>query len=243
MKTPTHDYANIFPILMDCELAALAEDIKANGLNEPIVMHEGKILDGRNRYAACQLAGVEPITREYDGDDPLAFVLSQNLHRRHLSAGQKAMIAEKVANLRMGDNQYSEGLSVDKPTPDRKTRQQAAKELDVSEPSLDRARVVRRQGIPELAKAVESGEMPVRRASDIARLPKDAQLDAMNLPPRKPSRLPKKPKTPTMSREEEINAEQESALNGLKTIWAKATRNTRKEFLDWVDSIKHSTQS
>jgi len=56
-------------------------------------MYEGKILDGRNRFKACQEVGVELITREYTGSNPVGFVLSLNKERRNLTKGQLAAIA------------------------------------------------------------------------------------------------------------------------------------------------------
>lgn len=87
-----HPYADAWPMLDDDELAELAEDIAANGLRDPIVTYGGLILDGRNRYAACGLAKVEPDFREFDGDDDkaLVFVQSVNNARRHQSKGSLA---------------------------------------------------------------------------------------------------------------------------------------------------------
>ena len=92
-----HPFAALFPGLPPEELTQLARDIKERGQLEPIVLHEGLILDGRNRYRACQIAGVKPRIEEFDAKDakrsPEEFVLSRNLRRRHLSVGQKAAIA------------------------------------------------------------------------------------------------------------------------------------------------------
>ena len=77
----------------------LAADIKANGLQEPITIFEDAILDGVNRHKAYLIAGVEPTFVPYRGDDLWSFVLSANLHRRHLDASQRAMVATKLANI------------------------------------------------------------------------------------------------------------------------------------------------
>jgi len=83
-----HDAANIFP-MDDDNLDALAEDIRANGLQCPVEVMGGRILDGRRRYMACSLAGVEPDIIEVSPDDPVSYVLSLNLHRRHLTPSQR----------------------------------------------------------------------------------------------------------------------------------------------------------
>jgi ParB/RepB/Spo0J family partition protein len=92
-----HPVADLFPMLADDELAELAEDIKQRGLLHPIVLDgQGRILDGRNRMAACELAGVQPSTVVYDGDDPDGYALAVNIARRHLTKGQQAMIAARA---------------------------------------------------------------------------------------------------------------------------------------------------
>lgn len=92
-----HPLATLFPMMTDEELTALAEDIRRHGLREPITVWQGRILDGRNRWRACELAGVTPQTVEWDGQgSPLSWVLSKNLYRRHLTASQRAAIAVEV---------------------------------------------------------------------------------------------------------------------------------------------------
>lgn len=87
-----HPYADRFPMLDQEELERLAADIAENGLQNPVILDEdGRILDGRNRWAACELAGVTPETVLYEGGDLAAFVLSQNVSRRHLTGSQQAM--------------------------------------------------------------------------------------------------------------------------------------------------------
>ena len=90
-----HPLASIFPLLPDSELQELADDIRERGLKEPIWTYEGKILDGRNRSAACRIAGVEPEIKEFSGTAEEAFrhVWSLNFHRRHLTQSQKGACA------------------------------------------------------------------------------------------------------------------------------------------------------
>ena len=92
MTYELHPLCTLFPRVEGVEFDALVSDIRANGLRQPIVLHGGMILDGGNRYRACQKAGVEPEFIDFDGDNIVSFVLSANLHRRHLSAGQQAAI-------------------------------------------------------------------------------------------------------------------------------------------------------
>ncbi len=88
-----HPYSDLFPLMEGEELNKLVGDIRQHGLLEPITLYAGKILDGRNRYRACQRLKIQPATKDYDGDTPVAFVIAKNLHRRHLTQSQLAAIA------------------------------------------------------------------------------------------------------------------------------------------------------
>ena len=101
-----HEYALLFPSATDDELAEMAADIKQRGLLCPIITLDGKVLDGRNRLRACEMAGVAPRFQQYTGDDPLGDVVSWNLKRRQLSTSQKAALA--VALKPMFDEQAKE---------------------------------------------------------------------------------------------------------------------------------------
>ena len=97
-----HESANLFPLIEDkAELQNLADDIERHGLQNPIVLFEGKVLDGRNRARACKLAGVEPrfTTWHQNGIGPSQYVVSQNLSRRHLTYDQRAGSALKLRKL------------------------------------------------------------------------------------------------------------------------------------------------
>jgi hypothetical protein len=97
-----HPIADMFPLLEGGRFAAQVEDIRAHGLNEPIALYEGKILDGRNRYRACLEAGVESryIKKNFASRaEAIAYVISADVHRRHLTAKQKRELIEKLLKL------------------------------------------------------------------------------------------------------------------------------------------------
>ena len=107
---PVHPVASLFPMIDDDALNALAEDIKKNGQREPIIVayldeamiDEPVVIDGRNRHAACKLAGIEPEfkfvmslnDRELSPQVIADWIISHNLHRRHLTTSQKAMVGQ-----------------------------------------------------------------------------------------------------------------------------------------------------
>ena len=155
-----HEFAELLPLMSSSELTGLIESIGSNGLREPIVTHEDKILDGRNRFAACAKAGKEPDFVEYDGDDPLGYVIDKNLHRRHLSESQRAMVASKMISAKVGrPTKNSANLH---------NKKNAADLVNVSPRSVASATAVRDKGTPELVKAVEQDEIAVSLAAKIA---------------------------------------------------------------------------
>lgn len=164
-----HPLADIFPLLDGEPFDQLIADIRANGLQQDIWTLDGTILDGRNRYRACLAADVPPRFRAYQGDDAVGFVVSLNLHRRHLNESQRAMVAAKLASLDRGKRA---DRSIDPST----TQQQAAEMLNVSVPSVKRARQVL-QAAPELRQAVERGAVSVSAAADVAQLPNEQQIE------------------------------------------------------------------
>ena len=136
-RMTTHPLADLFPVMPFKDLEALAEDIKRNGQHDPIITFEGKLLDGRHRFQACQMAGVEPNFEEFTGTDPIAFVISKNLHRRHLTSSQRAVIANEMAQLPRGANQHVVITT--------SSQSEAAKLMDVSRDQVAKARRVERE--------------------------------------------------------------------------------------------------
>jgi ParB-like chromosome segregation protein Spo0J len=172
-----HPAADLLPLLEGPEFDALVADVRAHGLREPIVLLDGVILDGRNRYRACRAAWIEPRfeqwTPRHEGDRPLAFVLSRNLVRRHLDESQRAMVAARAANLAAGvRGDYVTAASKEAAV----SQREAAKTLNVSRSSVQRARKVIAEGTPELVEKVDRGLIPVSTASKLVVLPKAEQV-------------------------------------------------------------------
>jgi hypothetical protein len=155
-----HPAAGIFPLMSEAELSALAEDIRLHGQQAPIVMVDGAILDGRNRWLACGKAEREPWCVEWHGvGTPLDFVVSQNLHRRQLNTSQRALIAAEIANMPEGNHrQGSNRIEISGcPT----TAREAGSLLGVSRPLVLRAKTILARGTEQEVDAVRSGKSTV----------------------------------------------------------------------------------
>ena len=125
-------------------------------VERPIILdRDSLLLDGRNRLAACQLAGVEPRFETLDGQDPVAYILSSNIARRHLTKGQAAMVTVRVRVLSQN------------------TMRALAKDAGVSGARIAYAAVVE-EFAPEFSEAVLSGAMPLNDAYEQARARKGA---------------------------------------------------------------------
>lgn len=168
VPAPEHQYAKLFPMLEGEAFERLKADIKENGVLEPIVFLDGHILDGRNRYYAARSLLIEYPRVDYDGDDPLAFVIGKNLHRRHLTDRQRADVAAKLAKLPKGrpaENPSNEGITV----------ADAAKAMEVSVAAVERAKVVQEHASPGLKAAYEAGTVSPSAAAEVAKLPAQEQ--------------------------------------------------------------------
>ncbi len=165
-----HQIAKIFPVMSESEFIPLKQDIAKNGLLEPIWLYEDKVLDGRHRYSACQETGIAPRFRVYDGNDPIGFVVSLNLKRRHLNESQRAMVAASLAN--MPAHRPS-----DKSANLQTSQTQAADMLQVSTRSVATAAKIERDATQELVDAVRAGSISLNLAAQVAELPKEQQKE------------------------------------------------------------------
>ena len=201
---PVHPACAMLPMMSEASLAEMAEDIQANGQQQPVIMHRGLLLDGRNRLKACEIAGVTPKVQEWEGDDPVRWVLSLNFHRRHLTDSQKSIVGaraedllaqrvsdraeEMLANPGMSDSPTTDsdpidevGTASEKPLSNREIRRQARESaaalVNVSPNAIARGRKLIDNAVPELVGAVARGTVSLSQASRVAKLDPNSQRD------------------------------------------------------------------
>ncbi len=120
----------------------------------------------RNRFNACKALEIKPTFREWDGKGSLvSFVVSLNLHRRHLDDNQRAMVAGKIANLSHGG--VRRGDQVANLRLETVSEPQAAEMLNVSPRAVSSAKKILKKATPETIAAVESGKLPVSVATHL----------------------------------------------------------------------------
>jgi len=200
-----HEHALVIPVMNELDYESLRDDIQENGLNNPITLYEGKILDGRHRYQACRELGITPETEDYEGENPLTFVISQNLKRRHLDASQRTMIVldmeeEALAEARKRQSaagkKHGRGMDSSSPGGEKLSRNGAGgsgprvhasemmgKVADVSPRTVQRGQRLKRAR-PDLVEPVKKGEIKLNAADRIVK--KDA---AEREVPTKPPKL------------------------------------------------------
>jgi hypothetical protein len=180
-RLPIHPYAELFPPMALPDFERLCDDIQQHGLQEEVVVLEGKVLDGRNRYWGCLARGVTPRFRPYAGEcgSPLAFVVARNLHRRHLTESQRALVAARLkqwfedearqrqtAALKQGSHfPVVTNLSQREDSEEkRRSVHRAAELMKVSRGSVQAADKIQKQGVEPLIAAVGAGKVSISAA-------------------------------------------------------------------------------
>lgn len=193
----THPETDIMPMMSESEMDSLVASMCESGYDpsKPIVLHEGKILDGRNRYKAARRAGIahhEIPTVKWDGQcgDPLSYVEATNLHRRHLDESQRALVAARIRDMRGVKHGGDRTASATNSTC--QTDESLAERYDVSKASIRNAHDVIKHA-PDLVPKIEAGELKVTPAAKEARQrkrkkapPKPVDMAADNVDPGNP---------------------------------------------------------
>lgn len=177
-----HPLSAAFPSMPESEFRELILDIEQHGLRHPIILFDGMILDGWHRYQACQEAGVKPKFEDLGPIDPVAYVISSNMHRRHLTGSQRAAAVVACAEW------APEGRPAKNPEPGSglMTESDMAKAADVSDRTIRNAKRAHEAGLGE---AVKEGKVTAKEAAQVAKLPEDqrqAALEAPKAPKAKP---------------------------------------------------------
>jgi ParB-like chromosome segregation protein Spo0J len=169
------------------ELQNLKDSIDVIGVQNPIVIYEGKIIDGWHRYKVANELGLPcPAVHLAEDIDPQDFVLANNKARRHLNRGQIAIAYTKVYQWYPAGKPNSKGVLS---TP-LKTNQELAKISGTSESSIAQAKAVLKNGTKPVQEAVQSGKISLRKGAKISRLDLESQFKALTEPPEpRPSML------------------------------------------------------
>lgn len=189
-----HPLANLIPPMTEQEYLGLREDIRQHGQIEAIWVVDDRIIDGRHRYKACQELGVEPIVCEYTGDTSeaslVAFVISTNQHRRHLSSSQLAVLALEVAKIlnpagekrKMANLKGStESVNLRFREQKGKSSEQAAKLVGTSPSMVEKAKHIEKTA-PDLIEPIKKGEITVNRATELAARRREQALQSYKTP-------------------------------------------------------------
>lgn len=167
-----HPAAKIFNLLEGPAFEAFKDDIREHGQREPIELLEGKILDGRNRERACEQLGIKSesvsLTLEDIGGCPYRYVASKNLHRRHLTDSQRALIAAELADrFAIDDTSKKQGSNGAPQAHKKASTASAAGSLEVGQRTVEKAQRVLRDGAAPVAEAVRSGDLSVETAEKL----------------------------------------------------------------------------
>ena len=257
-----HPICLLMPSADEDELQNLTDDIRAHGLLDPIVLFEKRILDGRNRAAACESAGVAPLYVEFQGarEEALMFVVSHNLKRRHLT---KQAIADTLVEAEDFNLHYELGEPA--PHPDIKmsaqtTKTASSRELAnaargaVSREMINATRKVKEKGEPELREAVKRGRIGVQDAAKVADLPPEQQKAIAASPkPRRAAQVAIEAAKSAATRSADGEGDPRAALRkawekatALRRLWEAADSSTREWFMDVVFDLNeadHRTRS
>lgn len=192
---PIHAAAALFPAMEPREFDAFMEDIKANGLHDPIWLHEGQIIDGRHRYWACRQLGIAPRFQTWDGAGSLVeFVVSQNVHRRHMNPGQKAVLAvellpmlekeaeaRRLANLKqnVATSTETEGLILAPRAAPGKSAVRAARLVQGTSPQYVKDAKRMKTTAPEVFGAMRQGTVTMQEARKLEQAPPEQRTAAL----------------------------------------------------------------
>lgn len=204
-----HPLSAAFPAMSEQDFQSLKDSITEIGVQNPITLFEGMVIDGWHRYTAANELGMDCPVVELGDVDPRDFVLAQNKARRHITQAQLAMATTSVYAWRPVGNP---ALSNSAPGAELKTTKELAVSAGVSERTIEQAKAVQTKAAPEVVEAVKAGEIGLKKAAAIAKLPKEEQAAAIHKPA--PKAAPEAPPAPA-------NHELEEAVSTINELAAE----------------------
>jgi ParB-like nuclease domain len=237
------------------ERQELKESIQQHGQLYPVVVSEGKVVDGRHRYEICLELGIEPRTIDFSEQQKAAgvkltveeFIFDSNMKRRHLTTSQRAAIAAEFANMRQGERT---DLTPSDSCP-KVSQEKAGELLKVSSKSVRRAKQVKEKD-PTAFDKVKAGDISLNAA--VESLGPKPEVDESPVPDMPPGRKKKKQKPPTRG-ERLVNAGQDliDAIGKLRSAWEEhigpvnealeELQGVQEEYESWRDSLPENLQS
>ena len=175
-----HPLSAAFPAMSAEDFQSLKDSITEIGVQNPVTLFEGMVIDGWHRYTAALELGMDCPTVVMGDVNPQDFVLAQNKARRHVTQAQLAMATTTVyAWKAVGNPSFSQSGTQ---YPIAKSTAQLAEAAGVSEKTIKQAKAVQTNAAPEVVAAVKAGEIGLPKAAAISKLPKDQQAAAIHQP-------------------------------------------------------------
>ena len=179
-KTYTqHPLSAAFPAMTPEEFQELKYSIENIGVQNPITLLDGMVIDGWHRYSACVAVAMDcPVVELDPGIDPRDFVMAQNQARRHVTKAQLAMATTAVYAWKPPHREKAH-IECDLPA---KTNAELASIAGVHANTITQAKTVTAQAAPVVVDAVKRGELGLPKAVAIAKLPPEQQAQAISKP-------------------------------------------------------------
>lgn len=211
-----HPLSEAFPAMSADDFQSLKDSIMNIGVQNPITVFEGMVIDGWHRYSAARELDMDCPSVELGDVDPRDFVLAQNKARRHTTQAQLAMATTAVYAWRpMGSNQHQARVGTEYPS---KSTAELAQIAGVSEKTIKQAKAVQTKAAPEVIEAVKTGEIGLPKAAAIAKLPQEKQAAAIAQP------IPKKEGPEPQQQEEDEYTELDALADQVRDLQAEVTR-------------------
>ena len=216
MAYQQHPLSAAFPAMQADEYQALHDSIMEIGVQNPITVFEGMVIDGWHRYTAANELGMDCPVVELGDVDPRDFVLAQNKARRHVTQAQLALATTAVYAWKpVGNPEFAQSHTE---CAIAKSNEELAAIAGVHKNTITQAKAVQTKAAPEVLEAVKRGEIGLPKAAAIAKLPKEEQAAAIAQP------IHKKEAPEPQQQEEDEYTELDALADQVRDLQAEVAR-------------------